>query len=107
MKPSLFQVPPHVVERLSGGGRKRQGIRLEEPADVVGSKPDSLEVERRDRSREGFTFFKESPSCSTVGLLLDDGDEVPDAGLGGLLRICSIRHGRVTNLSNFTVSING
>ena len=80
---------------------------MQESADVEGSKTDTLEVKRRNRSSQRFALVEQFTATVGIRLLFDDGDEVANTCLGNLFGICSVRHNRLTNLPNFRMSING
>jgi hypothetical protein len=83
----LLEVMSNLSVRFSFSRRQSQATLMDQAVDVVGSEPDAFHVERVDRATEGFAFLQESVAFLTRGLLLDNDDELGDAGEGGLAGI--------------------
>ena len=77
MEAGVFEMPPHVGECLSCSGWKRvlhlerERQVLQQAPDVVGSKPDTFEVEGGDGPPQGFTFVEQFRAGFALGLLPD------------------------------------
>ena len=98
MEPGILEVPSHLAERLAGGRGQRHGPFLEQAVDIEGPEADPFHVEGRDRAGERLALVEKGGPGVTGGLLLDEPDEITDAGFGGLAGIGGSRHSRLVRM---------